>query len=70
MFDGTWLWIYVVSGGETRLEMCGARASLWKILNHRPHMEKSLIDVFPRLTEILTIYMALPSVGCKVEKKP
>lgn len=58
MHNGALLWIYVGSGEETRLEMCGAEAILWEILNHTAHMEKILIDIFPRLTAILTIFMA------------
>lgn len=45
MHDGGWLWIYVGSGGETRLEMCGVEAILWKILNHIAHMEKILVKI-------------------------
>lgn len=68
MHDGAWLWIYTGSGGETRLKMCGAEAILWKILNHTAHMEKILIDIFPRLTAVLTIYMALPITRCEVKR--
>lgn len=56
------------SGGETRLEVCGAEAILWKILHHTAHMEKILIDIFLRLTAILTIYIALPIIGGEVKR--
>lgn len=51
------------SGGETGIEMCGARATLWKI--HLNNNSSSRIKaVFPSLTAILTIYMALLLPGC------
>jgi len=49
MHDGAWLWIYVGSGGETRLEMCGAEAILWKILNHTRSYGKNLDRHFPKV---------------------
>lgn len=57
------------SGGETGLKCVEPEAGLWKIpQNHTAHIEKSLIDVFPSLMAILTLYMALLTTGCEVER--
>lgn len=54
------------SGGETRLEMCGARSLSVENSSESYSSYRKKFDVFPSLTAILTIYMTLLTTGCEV----